>query len=408
LPGEAKVWQQDTASLNQGTQWSSTLIWLSVVLFGSTMLWALLGKVDQTISVRGTLEPTGSVRNVDVPSGGVVRKVFVKEGQQVKLGQPLLEIEALGLTSRRRSLSYSVAVYSAQQSYLSTLLNAKTNLASIYFKPLPLKELSGTELQSQLNVAQRESEQLRARFRQIAIREASRRQTLALDERIAKDLQPLYREGGIGRINYLGQLNKVQESRAELAALLEEREKLLGDVASQLTQTTRQLQAARSELDSLNEAIGYRTLKAPTAGKVFDLKAAPASVVSPAQVLLKLVPANRLQATVDVSNSDIGFLKVGMPVDVSVDSFPAGEFGYIKGRLARIGADALPPDQKLQAYRFPAKVSLEEQEVLVGRNHLNLQSGMSVTANIKIRSRPVISLVTDLFTRQLEGVKRFR
>ena len=42
------------------------------------------------------------------------------------------------------------------------------------------------------------------------------------------------------------------------------------------------------------------------------------------------------------------------------------------------------------------------------RSKLNLQSGMGVSANIKLRSRPVISIISDLFTKQMDGVKRFR
>jgi HlyD family secretion protein len=51
---------------------------------------------------------------------------------------------------------------------------------------------------------------------------------------------------------------------------------------------------------------------------------------------------------------------------------------------------------------------LQQQEVLAGDQQLNLQSGMGVSANIKLRSRPAISLLTDMFTRQFEGIKRFR
>ena len=123
---------------------------------------------------------------------------------------------------------------------------------------------------------------------------------------------------------------------------------------------------------------------------------------------LKLVPANRLQARVAISDGDIGFVKVGLPVNVSVDSFPSGEFGYISGTLTKLGSDVLPPDRQSQKYRFPATVSLKEQSVVAGDQTLNLQSGMGVSANIKLRSRPVISIISDLFTRQLEGVKRFR
>ena len=91
-----------------------------------------------------------------------------------------------------------------------------------------------------------------------------------------------------------------------------------------------------------------------------------------------------------------------------MDSFPSGEFGYIKGTLVKLASDVLPPDSESQQYRFPATVSLKEQIVLSGNRQLNLQSGMGISANIKLRSRPVISIVSDLFTKQLDGVKRFR
>ena len=101
-------------------------------------------------------------------------------------------------------------------------------------------------------------------------------------------------------------------------------------------------------------------------------------------------------------------MKVGLPVNVSVDSFPSGEFGYIQGVLTKLGSDALPPDQRSPQYRFPATVSLTQQIVESGGQQLNLQSGMGISANIKLRSRPVISIISDLFTRQMDGVKRFR
>ena len=68
------------------------------------MIWAFTAKIDQTVTVRGRLEPSGSVREVDSPSAGVVSKVFVKEGDIVQQGQPLFDVEAKGLASRRKAL----------------------------------------------------------------------------------------------------------------------------------------------------------------------------------------------------------------------------------------------------------------------------------------------------------------
>ena len=138
------------------------------------------------------------------------------------------------------------------------------------------------------------------------------------------------------------------------------------------------------------------------------MKVSPLSVVTSTSTVLKIVPDSRLNANVSIPNSDIGFVRAGQSVSVAVDSFPSGEFGYISGALVSVGSDSLPPDSNSNQVYFPAVISLKEQSVLSGTNKLNLQSGMSITANIKLRSRPAISLITDIFTKQLDGIKRFR
>ena len=272
----------------------------------------------------------------------------------------------------------------------------------------PIPSVNDSLLNAQLNTARQQSLQFRAQLEQLASRLASRRETLRLKEQIAAAYKPLFEGGGISRIQYLSQLNQVQEMRAEVATLKEESSRLIGAVAAQLTQIDRQMIQIRAELVGLKETIGYRTVRAPIAGKVFDSRVSPQTVVNGSQTVLKLVPANRLEAQVEISDGDIGFVKVGLPVNVSVDSFPSGEFGYIQGTLIKLGSDALPPDQQSPSFRFPATISLKQQAVEAGSQQLNLQSGMGITANIKLRSRPVISIVSDLFTKQMDGVKRFR
>ena len=80
LPPNIKNWEGSSAYVEQGRHWSSALIWLCAVLFGGSLMWAFLAEIDQTVSVRGRLEPSGSVREVETPSAGVVSKVFVKDG----------------------------------------------------------------------------------------------------------------------------------------------------------------------------------------------------------------------------------------------------------------------------------------------------------------------------------------
>jgi len=371
------------------------------------LIWAFTARVDQTITVRGRLEPSGSVKEVDSPNAGVVRHVYVKEGQQVKAGQQLLDVEAKGLASRRQAIERSLLLLDLQARSLQVIIRSDGDPG--HMAPLPtLPLVNDPQMAAQLATARNQTQQLVSRLDQIAIRLKSRRQSLSLKQRIARDLERLNNAGGISRNNYLTQLNEVQEMAADVAALREEKTRVVGEAAAQLNQINQQMINLRSDLVGLREAISYRTIRAPITGTVFDSKIGPYSVVNNDQILLRIVPENRLQARIEISNTDVGFVRPGLPVTVGVDSFPAGEFGYIKGTLVSIGSDALEPSQANPQFRFPALVSLEQQEVLSGTQRLNLQSGMGVSANIKLRSRPAISLVTDMFTKQFEGIKRFR
>ena len=73
-------------------------------------MWAFLAEIDQTVSVRGRLEPSGSVREVETPSAGVVSKVFVKDGLRVNKVNPI-DVEAKGLASRRTALENTLSLF---------------------------------------------------------------------------------------------------------------------------------------------------------------------------------------------------------------------------------------------------------------------------------------------------------
>jgi hemolysin D len=154
----------------------------------------------------------------------------------------------------------------------------------------------------------------------------------------------------------------------------------------------------------------YQELHAPVAGTIFDLKAKnPGFVANASQEVLQIVPEDKYIAEVFITNKDIGFVREGMQVDVRIDSFPFSQFGDIKGQVMSIGSDALPPDETYKFYRFPATISLDKQYLDVQGRNISLQSGMSIVANIKVREeRTVMSLFTEMFTKQVESLKEVR
>ena len=153
--------------------------------------------------------------------------------------------------------------------------------------------------------------------------------------------------------------------------------------------------------------IRYQDLRSPVDGVVFDLKPKGAGFVAQSsEPVMKIVPFSALQAKVEIDSDNIGFVRVGRPVEISIDSFPSTDFGVLQGSLSSVGSDALPPDELKQTYRFPAIVTLNSQQFrLKSGQVLPLQVGMSLTANIKLRKVSYLQLLLGSFQDKAKALR---
>lgn len=207
----------------------------------------------------------------------------------------------------------------------------------------------------------------------------------------------------MSEVQILEQSNRLETQRDQLLQLQTERQQLISDSQSRS-------QELRGRLAQVQNQLRNEVVKAPISGVVFDLKPDNDRYVAQnAEPLMKIVPSGNLSAQVNVSNQDIGFIKAGLPVKVRVDSFPYTEYGEIPGEVSQVGADALPPSELIRSYHFPVDIELS-RSVLRTREGgiIPLQSGMTVTTNLKLRDRRLIELLSDLFTNRGESLKRLR
>lgn len=346
---------------------SVTWVLMGGVTFGA--LWLAFAQTDEVVMAPGKLEPIGDVKTVQMPQGGVLEAMLVKEGERVKQGQVLLRLDGEASRDREKGLLVSIA--------------AKTRERQLKQEELE-RFLQGND--AELRLA---------------------RQTLALDAQILARLQTLQVNGATAELQVLQQRNKVQEGEGKLASVKADRSRQSSLINQQLQALGGELADLSIKLTESRVSNRYQAIRSPVDGVVFDLKpTGPGFVGQGSEPLMKIVPFNALKATVEVESSKIGFVRVGQAVGLSIDSFPANDFGVVDGRVFRIGSDALPPDQLKNSYRFPVEIRLQAQQIkLRSGMRLPLQVGMSLSANIKLRKVTYLQLLLGDFKNKADSLK---
>jgi HlyD family secretion protein len=334
------------------------------------LAWLAFAKTDEVVVASGKLQPIGDVKTIQMPVGGVLETMLVKDGQRVSQGQVLLRLDNEATLDRQASLRTTIIAKQAQ---------------------LRLKEV---ELARYLNLNDTE--------------QTVTRQNLVLETEILQRLEGLKAVGASAELQYLQQRNKVREVDGEIAKLKVDRLRQTAIIEQALEQVKGELADLGSKLTELQVNIRYQDVRSPVDGVVFDLKpTGPGFVAQGSEPVMKIVPFDALQAKVEIESSDIGFVRVGRPADISIDSFPATDFGVLLGTVKRIGSDALPPDERNQTYRFPATIALDTQQLkLKSGKSLPLQVGMSLTANIKLRKVTYLQLLLGEFKDKTDSLKQ--
>ena len=352
--------------------WLRATAWSLMGTSVAALAWLALAQTEEIVVAAGKLEPMGDVKEIQVPMGGVVDQILVKEGEQVKAGQVLLRLDSETTADRQKSLKESIAL---KQRQLALKLEEERRYL----------ELNSTE-------------------------QGVLRRNLNLQQDIERRFQRLEREGAGSELQLLQQTDKVQQVVGELQKTKVDRQRQAALLGQQIQQLRSELSQLSSQLTEQTVNLRYQVIKAPVNGLVFELKPkARGFVAQGSEPVMKVVPFNKLQAKVEIPSSDIGFVQVGQKADLSIESFPATDFGVLEGTVERIGSDALPPDQAKGRtdYRFPASIQLSSQQLkLKNGRSLPLQVGMSLTANIKLRKVSYLQLLLGGFKDKADSLRR--
>jgi HlyD family secretion protein len=383
------------------------------------LLWVVVAPLNETVNVKGKLEPSSKVKLIQTPVPGLVDEVLVEEGESVQRGQVLLRFD---LRDAKNQLASS-------ESIKRQLEDESATYAAALGDGNALKQL--TDNQRQRLISQKEElinrqQAALQQFRRSQVRVSGLQKSLATARNIADRYQLLVATGAISEVQLLEARNKQQELATNLAE--EQREVLrlqaeLGnsssapsaDLRGRIEANRRLIAEQDARISSTRQQLAYGELRAPAAGLVFDLDVRRGTVAQAGQSLLRVVPQEALQARVYLPSAVIGFIKPGQIADLSLDTFPASDYGRIPARVKRVDTDSLTPEKQKEVLGndanglfYTALLTIERQSLQTGNKTIPLLPGMSLSADIQLRQRRMINVVTSFFEDKLRSLEQIR
>lgn len=419
--------------VSPAARWTMRII---VAFFCSALLWACIGKVDVVAVAPGKTVVGSRTKVIQPLESAVVRRILVRDGQAVKQGDILVELDATATGADFRQADEALIAARLSQLRQTAMLQA---LDTGVLPDMPDDPgVSASRVRAAWDLAASELAEYQARRQNllaaIAQREAQANtvrsqigpmeQSLAISRERVADLERLLGGQYVSRHEYLARRQEMVELERALAAqkatLLETRSALVGarEELRVLETDTRQqafdnLRQAREQTGQYEPQVAktrqrdeLMQLRAPVDGTVQQLAIhTVGGVVTPAQALMAVVPNQEsLEVEATVLNKDIGFVRPGQPVTLKVESFPYTRYGYLEGIVETVSHDAAQDEQL--GLVFPARVRLNKSALVVDGVTVPLTPGMSLSAEIKTGKRRLIDYVFSPL--QKHGGEAFR
>ncbi|KQM21489.1 hypothetical protein ASE73_15685 [Sphingomonas sp. Leaf24] len=337
--------------------------WLIVTAVGAFFVWSITAPIDAGSNMVGTVTVAGYRKAVQHPTGGVVQKVLVSEGDKVRQGQVLLRINPLETEATLTNL---------RQEYINTLVSVSRAKAELLGRGIVWDpELAALERESPNEVAeakmlqqrffttrrQQYAEQARGLSAQIAGLSgavASHRVQLGTLSEELHSVETLAKDGFVPKAQYNTTLrNKVdqeaalQTAQADVgkirAQMAETQSQFQSEVAKELTEFQKNREALATKLSAARFNQSLSEIRAPVAGTIVNLKVfTEGGVINGGEVLMEVVPSDgALIVETKVPPASIDKVHVGMPADVRFTSFNATITPVVHGTVKSVGIDKL-------------------------------------------------------------------
>ena len=427
-----------------------------IAVFCGSVLWASLGRVDIIAAAPGKIVSSGRTKTIQPFETGVVRAIRVADGQSVKAGDVLIELDPTINQADSQHLQGDLVAAELDVARLTAALGDRPDPALAFAPP---QGASAPQIATQRQFLRQLLDEHRAKLAALDRQKAQKEAESATIASAVKKLetvipilrerveirQILYSHLTGSKANYLElyqglvetqqelmvQKSRVQESEAAIAAIVQARAQAEAEyrrnLFGELAEAQRKAAGLREDLIKAAQKTKLQVLTAPVDGTVQQLAMhTVGGVVTPGQALLAVAPADaRLEVEATISNRDIGFVHPGQEAEIKIDTFNFTRYGLIHGRVLSVSQDAIVRDKrsdkggeaatgaesdagepKGQELVYAAVVSLDRTQMQIDENLVNLSAGMAATIEVKTGARRIIDyLLSPLLKYSQESLR---
>lgn len=393
------------------------ITWVIIAFLLCAVAWALLGSVDIVAVAQGRIIPNGHSKVIQPLEIGIVHAIHVSEGQAVKRGALLIELDPQATVADQRRINDELTATRSERVRLSLLSDwlesgqpdaTPPGAHALHAPQLRLLQAQWQEYQSRLRTLSDEKARHQAEYDSLLQQIKKLQAILPLLDRRAGSMEKLADKKYLSEEQYLEMEQRRLEMQHDLAALSMRRREARARIAEsaskndqlrretisrtllQLEQAEKRVATLRQELKKATVRAEAQTLRSPVSGVVQQLSVhTVGGIVTPAQQLMVVVPAGeRLEVEALVANRDIGFIEEGQQAEIKIDAFPFTRYGIVEAELTDISNDAISDENRGLVYK--ARARMARDSIDIDGRRVKLSPGMSVALEVKTGERRLI------------------
>jgi membrane fusion protein, adhesin transport system len=387
------------------------------------LAWSAIATVPQAAHGEARVVPSQRLQVVQAVDGGVINAVYVREGQQVKAGDKLVQIDITRFSSSLREKEAIDASFQFREArLLAQLNNTELKLPDAFVKQYPdlyLQESKLLQTKLQEWAAQTEIYEQQLTQRQRELDEAQSNATAAkrnleISEQELASMRPLLKSGAVSPVEVLRLERDVAKARGDFqgasaqtnrlfSAIREARQKIeeirlkqINEARTELSEVKARLASLEQNQIELSDRVNQATLRTPVDGLVQRVLYNTLGAVVPAgKEVIEIVPIDeQLVFETRINPKDIAFIRPAQRANVRVTAYDYSMYGALEGTVESISADSLI-DEFGRPY-FSVKVTVPRLEV---NEEVRLMPGMVANVSIETEERTVLSYLTKPILR---------